>query len=794
MKHGDILKKLLLINICLFRFLSAETVHMVGNYTTAGEVHGDLVVVNGDVNVTGDLVVNGDLKVTSGLVDIDSGSLRVTGDLIVTSTNSIPVYANATVSVEGDINVAGAIITKSTYGEAYVTVVDPGSGTQGSLHAARVSTNGYDDSYILTDYFITVTGSIVTRSETGDSYVKNGMGGFSGDIYAGSIHTYAPNGEGSVISLGGHLTVNGQVSTNANTSAKVRAEGNIYAKGITTRSETSSAEVSGEKIEVVGDIRTYALAGDAYVEARETALGGLSGTFEDLVANNIHTRGFSDVYVSGFRGVRVYGDIVTWQTDGIGRDVFRDAGEYPSAGAAVYGGDPVVLLGMGRSPSANKGFLEAQNVIINGVSNGNLVAENRIVVPGDIIIRGNADGSILVKSGELVAGNVFVQADSDSSIQADRILVDHVISTSSSNGNAYVLGALEITAEKIFTYGKDYSEVQASDGTITVTGPIVTKGVSDQAYVKSSGNLKAGSISTDGYVNAYVKSDAALSVREDIFTRCLEGDAYVHALSDNIEARGIHTLAFGSDNSIKAAPGSGKFQYLFGTEADYDLLIKDSEFDINSDREWDFVLSLDGTCTLNGRGHHLNFGPNGGIVVTSGSSLTLRNITLENFGGSAVRCADDTATLFLQDVTFSLSTDMIFDSGVMHVLGDLNISGTGGTSFIHTTNGISYLYSNATMFFDRGMIFSFYNAVGSPFPVNMADETSRLHFNDAVFFADSQARFLRGTLVVDNTVTLSAESGEIIYIGNGTAADNLNFEFGELSYLNLAGNIINQNA
>lgn len=839
MKHGRYClfpRIFILMVMTFYGFVGAEVSVISGDYTGAPgdpDLYGDLIILDGDVNVLGDLFIDGDLKLGGGKVTVTAGNLKVGGDLIVTNTNetnpdaTIIIRADDVGSAGGNLDVAGAIITNSKHGEAKIDI-NQANGIGGNIRAGRIITNGYGEASVIADSIVTVTGSVITKSQTDDaSLISWGSEPVDGGIYAGSVYLYSPEDHAVVQANDGHVIVNGPMVTNAYLNGNVYVEyGNVEAASISTRSETGEAYISAEKVSVIGDIRTYALEKNAYVLARETSLGGQEGTFEDVYAQNIYTRGPWDVSVYARRSILVRGDIVSWQTESSGRSIRSRApsmpwDEYEFSGVATsagYGTVPPWLSeemesprvdrykGLMRLPSYSEGVLHAQNVILVAVTDdAALSAGSRVDVSGDIIIKSGAQGGVY-SDGDIVSGNIYVNGSTLARVYSEGdLLVDHVISTSSvdpmvgraTGGDALVYAAGTMEAEKIFTEGVGDSSVYSANDTITVNGPIVSKSLGGDAYVFGDSGITAGSISTDAWNDGFVNSvNGPIIVREDIRTRSVNGDSFVEAELDDLSARSIKTNSpSGQNDSIRSAAGSGLFQLILNADdADSSLVIKDSEFGLDSDRVWNATLSLIGTCTLDGKGHDLYFDDNGGIEVRSGATLMLKNVNLRNFAGTAVRCADNTSTISFQDVTLSLSADATFRDGIMHLVGDLKVSGTGGTIFGYESGVTSTIGRNATLFFDRGMTFSYDSAIDNG--VDMIDETSRLHFSDGILNAKQNIRLIRGTLVMDNIVTLSATNPSTgkITLGNGTAADNLHLDFGRMADLRLGGPVENENA
>lgn len=792
MKHKVLITSLLLgASLSFVGMLRAEQVTVTGNYTTAGEIHGDLVVVNGSVNIaSGDLSIDGDLKVMGGFVLLSAGTLRVGGDLIVRNEGA---FASASVSVTGDLEVTGAIITKSVAHHAHVIVLDPGGGTTGSLKAGRISTYGANDAFISVAHFITVVGPIITRSSGGNAHViSQGASSVFGDIYAGSIFTNSNSGIAYVRATSGHITVNGQIITNGSAASDVSCEGNLKAGSIFTKSTNLAAYVSGESIDVRGDIRTNAPGSDAYV--RSIFAGAVHG---DIVANNIYTKGDDTVYVKADRNIDVKGDIVTWEISG---------------GPSAY-----VLSGV----SDSNGSIKSQNIITNGVDDAYVSAQTGIDVKGDIITKSvNGEAYVLTVTGDLKAGNIVTHALSSAKNayvhnSNGNIDVTHVISTKQTNqtrsgypemmrngfNDLDVLATSgDIRAEKIFTTGVGDASVRASSGgapgEIIVKGPIVTNSTGDDAQVQARDLVKAGAIKTSGTIDASVVSlNDSIVVVEDIRTESSGQPAYVQALSGNITARSIKTKAAGAhfddSDSIKAAPGSARFQW--APKGQDDLIeIKNAIFDFDSDHSWSSDVKIEGTCTINGRGHHLDFGPGGSIIVTAGATLLLRNITLDNISAGSFVLASTTSTLIIDNVVWRQNDDFDFDSGQFEARGDWHMHGPG-KEFRYSSSEQSEIKKNARIVVHHGFRFKY--DTGDDVEIAMEDETSRLEFDDGILHAVEDFTITKGTLRFDNTVSFSVEDTKTISIGDGTPANNVVLEFGRATQLVFRdlGSVVNLN-
>ena len=754
-------KALLVVILFLQFFFAQKTLFaekiVYGDYGTAGTVNEDLIVVNGSiVIVSGDLTVQGDVKVTEGTVMMLAGDLDVNGDLIVSNSNPLG-SADATIDVTGDLAVNGAVITKSDNGPAWVRVQDPSTTGAGSLLAGRVSLCGATDATLTVDHDIKVTGAILTRSVSGSADVEsNGALPNFGDISAGSIYTYAPLGSGYVSAGNGHIKSPGKIATRAQGGTYVYAEGNIEANTIFTNSDNGDGNISGEKVYVVGNIRTKS-NGNSSVEARETSLVGQEGTFEDLSAANIYARSVNgDAEISARRNISVQGDLVTRSPAGYG-DIF-----------------------------AGNNFF-AHNVFTKAYNDGGISVGGEIDVQDLVRLLTDQGVANVTSGGQIRVGEMcLISSSSSAFLNAGDSLLSYGMISVSGQSDAHVI-ADDITAKNIYTHSdNDSAFVQASSGFIDLEKDIITSAGGNGSVV-SSDYIKARSIFTAGDI-ASVEASNDIFVKEYIITDALNGDGYVLTEGGDLQARRIKPkAAVGFDDSIKANGGSAAFQLVM-SDPDVAKTIKNSEFSLDSDYDWNTQLTLEGTCTLNGRGHQLNFGEDGAIVVASGGACLLKNVTLNNLAEDVIRCEDDMATMSFADVVWTQTGNTWFSNGTMQIVGDLTMSGSAGTAFTYQSNMTSSIHEFATLSFDRGMTFSY----GSSHETGiwMIDDSSTLHFDGAYFGADEDVRFKNGTLMIDNLVTVSVAPGKTVYLVDGNSPEDLSFRFNQSSKLKFFGLVI----
>lgn len=745
---GRFSKRLLLflplcLGLCLGEMLRAETI-TYNNLTTPATIDGDRVIVNGSIiiNTAGDLIIHGDLTIVSGSIYMgpNAGKLKVFGDLLITNTEP---SGDASIITHDAIEVSGTILLRSRHGEARITTT--GAEGTGALDAEQVITIGYGDSSVYTDGAINVTSGITTESIDSTAFVDAN----ANNIRAGSINTY---GYGHSHIDAGDIHVAGEINTISLAGwALVRTtDDDIYAGTITTSGYDIASVASNGHLEVLGTIKTWSKTSFASVRAPL-----------NLIAGAVVTDGASHSHVEGEDLVDVMGDIITNSNSGW-------------AFVASDGG-PII----------------ATNIVTNAFSDAYVSAHGMIDVRKDISTK-SSNGFAYVSNSDddIKAYSITTDGLNDSCVRAPSgsILTRGRIFTKSRDDNAYVRAYWgNIEAESIFTNGVSDSYVlNTGEYHLMVKDIIDAKSSSADAYVQSWGNVDCRSISTNGAGDSYVLStNLDIIVAGDIRTISSGGDAYVKAPNGDINARSIKTVApTGQDDSIKSSAGTGHFK-LFPNVTDVALTIKDAEFNLDQDHVWNTQLSLEGTCTLNGNGYHLKFGDNGAFIVTSGASLLLKNIILDQIGGIAVRCADNTSTLSLYDTTMTLTADLLFENGVIEIFGDTVVRGRG-TEFEYKSTGTSKVHDNSRWIFTDDVTLRY--DTDTQTRITLLEDQSFIKFDNATLLCASDIRFTKGILTVENLVDFDVVSSEKIYFGDGvSSSNNLEFDFVLGSQFNVHG-------
>lgn len=336
-------------------FVHAGTIFQEGDYTTPGMIDGDLIIMNGNVNITsGDLLVFGDIHLSCGNLEFDGGgTLYVAGDITMTNTNVTGVL-DAHISVTGNVVVGGDIKTKSVNGDAYIYL----DGNSRSFMAGSITTRGKYDAFLgAIDYNGTLTWNSIIDIDN-DITIKSDQG----HAYVG-VYTYTTTdvsiGFGTE-GLAAQIFADGDISTNANSanhSAHVGTNSeedfdtsHLFVGGnLAVTNRAGDAFIRCGQLYVCGEIQTYAGTehGAAYIYTSST--GG-------IVASSISTFGYDDASITAtVSSIKSTGDINLRSSHGNATIYARD--ELHSGNIHMYG-------------AQQSGFLE--NTSTASVSGGNI--------------------------------------------------------------------------------------------------------------------------------------------------------------------------------------------------------------------------------------------------------------------------------------------------------------------------------------------------------------------------------------------------------------------------------------
>jgi hypothetical protein len=118
-----------------------------------------------------------------------------------------------------------------------------------------------------------------------------------------------------------------------------------------------------------------------------------------------------------------------------------------------------------------------------------------------------------------------------------------------------------------------------------------------------------------------------------------------------------------------------------------------------------------GVNVLNGQGNTFSLGTTSGtstniIQVGTGSTLTLRNIVLDNVNGTNIQCVDNTGIIIFEDAQLNLTNNFSFATGSLQVQNSLIITGSNNT-FTYISPEVSTILDESKLIINGGVTLSY---------------------------------------------------------------------------------------
>lgn len=216
---------------------------------------------------------------------------------------------------------------------------------------------------------------------------------------------------------------------------------------------------------------------------------------------------------------------------------------------------------------------------------------------------------------------------------------------------------------------------------------------------------------------------------------------------------------------------------------------------LHDDMSWKVSTTIKGECLIDGGNNIITIEGIGDIVLDSGATLTVENAELRGLTSQTFKCNSDDGSIVLQNCTIRLDNDFTFDTGSLLFKSDVIFTGTN--AFIYSSKMASTIYSESKLLFDQDATFKYAPSIANRDLLYMADETSILCLDGSVLHSTPTGiRLTRGTLHLDNLVTLSAEgdvAAEAICFGDGTASNDLTIKALSDCYVICYGEIYSDN-
>ena len=187
--------------------------------------------------------------------------------------------------------------------------------------------------------------------------------------------------------------------------------------------------------------------------------------------------------------------------------------------------------------------------------------------------------------------------------------------------------------------------------------------------------------------------------------------------------------------------------------------------DITLTTTWTFK----GNTVLDCGGNSFNF-DGGTLLVTPGSSLTIKNAQLNNIVQSSILCADNTGSITLYNVTWSQADDYIFAYGALNYKGSVFMTGAD-LRFTYASTTTSQWDSNTTLELDNLFTFAYAPMNNATTLLQFTDFTSKFILNHSVLYLNSGLHLTKGQLVLRQSPIMDL-SGLELTLGDMTMTDS----------------------
>lgn len=196
---------------------------------------------------------------------------------------------------------------------------------------------------------------------------------------------------------------------------------------------------------------------------------------------------------------------------------------------------------------------------------------------------------------------------------------------------------------------------------------------------------------------------------------------------------------------------------------------------LNSDVTLNGIFRLNGSTIIRGQHYTLNLGSSGQLVVGDSGTLLLDDVTIDGLHAGSMYCADNAGTFSFDNVALILDGNYSFTQGKFDVVTSCNISGTH--VFTYQSSVASTIQSDATLFFDTGMTFSYAPSAAAGDLLAMSDQSSILHLYETSLHSTSTGlQLTKGTLIVEGICSIysgAAIVAEGVILGGGSAENEL---------------------
>lgn len=182
------------------------------------------------------------------------------------------------------------------------------------------------------------------------------------------------------------------------------------------------------------------------------------------------------------------------------------------------------------------------------------------------------------------------------------------------------------------------------------------------------------------------------------------------------------------------------------------------------------TITISGNTIIEGYDNVLGFGARSQLILSSNTTLTIKNTILRNTRNSAAaplfQPAGPTSRLSFNNVIFELIGDIAFLQGQLFFYNEISITGTSQVSYQTPTKG--YIMPQSLVTFYPGSSLFYAPSSTNKDLLQLTDKSSVLYFNGSnLLFTDTGMRLTKGRVWFDNKVTLSTTKPQRSTITNG---------------------------
>ncbi len=237
----------------------------------------------------------------------------------------------------------------------------------------------------------------------------------------------------------------------------------------------------------------------------------------------------------------------------------------------------------------------------------------------------------------------------------------------------------------------------------------------------------------------------------------------------------INSVRWSPNASWVATGDQGNYVSVYNPYAAF-MTFNNAKITLNSDLNLTNAAGIifNGSCEIDGNGYIIDLSSIQTFSIGNSATLRIKDTVIKGISGNKIANSNSASTLELQNVMWVQSGDYTLQAGKITVIDELTI--TGSNKFIYKTDQTSVISSNATMFFNYGMTFSYDPPVASKNLLSLADQTSVLYLlNTSLASTTTGLQLTKGILSIDAPCPIMSSArvaGQGIMFGDGVSSSN----------------------